>query len=463
MMPNKTALVSTIVALALGFQVQSASAVSATGRRIGDTTAFINVHVISMNPDQKKAPVKRQTVIVQDGRIVEIGKTKKVDVPDGAKVINGKGKLYVLPGLVDMHVHNGDVPGLPEDLTPEDIYTLYFANGITTVFDMAGFKQAFRWKRDIDRGKVLGPNFNFTSPLIDERDYASLAQLEATIRKWVKSGYPYIKSHTISTPAMLTAIHDLAGKLGVPVVGHALRPGSPIQATLAHKPLMIAHIEEILSTSVTSEIDYEGQLETPLRDVAESRVWVTTTNTVYEIIANTVDDASFARLLNRPEMRYLPPTVRQLWEFQNKFRDPTFGGNRDFWMTLLSVESYIANRLSELGSLDRLLLGSDAGGPELVLPGFSIHDELRLLVTAGLSPWEAIRTGTYNPAVFFDALEEGGTVEVGKRADLLFVKGNPLKKIGRLAKPAGLMVNGVWLSADDLADRLEALADKWAS
>ncbi len=463
MTTTKTALIGTALTLVLGLQVPSAFGTPGSARLEGNTTAFINVHVVSMNPAQKKPLLRRQTVIVQDGRIVEIGKAKRVTVPDGAEIINGKGKLYVLPGLVDMHVHNRDVLALPEDVTPEDIYTMYFANGITTVLDMAGFKQAFQWKKDIDRGKVLGPDFNFTSPLIDERDYASLAQLESTISKWVKRGYPYIKSHAIADPATLTAIHSLANKLEIPVIGHALRPGSPIQDTLAHDPLMIAHIEEILSTSVTSQVDFEGQLATPLRDVAASRVWVTTTNTVYEIIANTVDDDAFARLLGRPEMKYIPPTARSLWEFQNKFRDPSFGGDRDFWMAQLAIESYIANQLVELGALDRLLLGSDAGGPELVLPGFSIHDELRLLVEAGLSPWEATLTGTYNPSVFFGTMDEVGTVEEGKRADLLLVKGNPLKKIGRLAKPAGLMVNGVFLSAADLADRLEALAAKWVS
>ena len=84
------------------------------------------------------------------------------------------------------------------------------------------------------------------------------------------------------------------------------------------------------------------------------------------------------------------------------------------------------------------------------------------MVQAGLTPWEAISIGTYNPAVFFGTLDEVGTVAEGKRADLMVAKRNPLKKIGRLQDLAGVMVNGVWLSEDDLANRLENLATRWA-
>ncbi len=450
-----------LVTLALGAVLIPPSS-NAADRATGGTVALVNVRVVSMNPDDRKTVRKRQTVLVEDGRITEIGKAKKVEVPTGAEVIAGKNKLYVLPGLADMHVHNADALLLPETVTAEDIYPLYLANGVTTLFDLRGFKAAFKWRKDIDRGKVVGPSFNFTSPSIDEDSYASLEEVEADIRKWERQGYAYIKSHNIETPAFLERIHELGRELNQPVVAHALRPGFPIQDTLAQGPLMIAHIEEILSTSVNGLTDFEGQLETPLQDVANSRVWVASTVDVYEIIANTVDDETFATLLARPEMRYIPPTARMLWEFQNQYRQPDFGGDRDFWLSQLDVMLYIARRLKELGALDRLLLGTDGGGPELVLPGFSIHDELRLLVRAGLTPWEAILTGTYNPAVFFDTLDEVGTVEEGKRADLMVAKKNPLKKIGRLEDLAGVMVNGVWLSEEELSDQLAEQADRWA-
>lgn len=437
-------------------------ALSAGERLTGGKIALVKVRVVSMNPEAKKAVQKRRTVIVEDGRIVKIGKSKKVDVPEDADVvINGRNKLYVLPGLADMHIHNAGIPQLPEKVTPEDIYTMYFANGVTTVFDMSGFRDEFKWAKNIDRGRVLGPSLYFTTPIIDEADYASLADMEADVRRWVDQGYAYIKSHSITTPAFFDHLFDLGRELNVPVVGHALRPGFPIQDTLAREPQMIAHIEEILSTSYDGVGDVPSQLDGPMEDVANSRIWITGTVNTYEIIADIRDDATFAELLNRPEMRYLPPSIRQLWEFENRYRQPDFGGSRSFWRSQLDAKLYIAKRLKELAALDRLLLGTDTG-VDLIVPGFSIHDELRLMVEAGLTPWEAILTGTYNAAAFFGTLDEVGTVEEGKRADLLVVKKNPLKKIGRLEQPTGVLVNGVWLPAEELTRRLDELADRWA-
>ena len=159
-------------------------------------------------------------------------------------------------------------------------------------------------------------------------------------------------------------------------------------------------------------------------------------------------------------MRYLPPSAHDFWRHQNRYRQEDFLQDPAFWDRLLEVKLYIAKEIANLGGLDRLLLGTDSGIP-LLIPGFGIHDELRLLVRAGLTPWQALLLTTYNPAVFLETLDEAGTVEVGKRADLLMVEKNPLKKIGNLEKVAGVMVGGTWLSKEDLDGRLDALAERW--
>ncbi len=424
--------------------------------------ALVNVRVVNTDPSVKKALKKRQTVLVEAGVITAIGKASQVEVPDGAEVIDGRNKLYVLPGLADLHTHSGALPGLPEKVSVEELYSLYLANGVTTILDMSGFPKALRWRRDLRKGKLLGPNLHVASPIIDEAGYgSSLEAVEADIRKFARDGYDYIKSHTVTTPAFFERVHQTAREVGVPVVGHALRPGFPIQDTIAQEPWMIAHIEEILSTSLNSTaIPPEEQLEQPTVDVAASRAWVTGTLAVYEAIADIRDDATFEALADRPEMQYLPPSIRDIWIHQNRYRRPDFGGSREFWRTQLGYEFHIAKRLRQLGSLDRLLLGTDTG-VDMVVPGFSIHDELRLFVEAGLKPREAIQTGTYNAAAFLGELDEAGTVEVGKRADLLVVKKNPLKKIGRLADPAGVLVAGVWLDEAELEAKLAALAARW--
>ena len=449
------------VALTLFGATLAAPAPAAAARVTGEPTALVNVSVVSMDPSDTQRVRRRQTVLVRDGRIVEVGPSSQIEVPDDATVVARGRKFFVVPGLADTHVHHSSVPRLPEEVSPEDLYALYLANGVTTLFDLSGFPGIFKWRRDIERGRVVGPALFFTGPIIDEVFYPGVAALEADMRRWARQGYAYMKSHTITTPAFFERLHEIARELGIPVVGHALRPGFPIQDTLAEGPLMIAHVEEIYSTSVTSLPTAIAELEEPVRDVAASRAWVNTTLTIYETVANTVDDAAFAALLARPEMRYVPPSVRSFWEFNNRFRVPNFG-TRAGWLQALAAQQFIVSELRRLDSLDRLLAGTDAFGVPNIVPGFSLHDELALLVGSGLTPWEAIATATYNAAAFFETLDEVGTVTAGRRADLLVVRKNPLRRIGRLRSPVGVMVNGLWLPAAELQERLDEIAARWA-
>jgi Amidohydrolase family len=422
--------------------------------------AFVDVNVISMKPGGKQL-TRRQTVVVEDGEIVALGKSSKIAVPEGATVINGR-KRYLLPGLWDMHAHGQDVPAVP-DFDEKDLFTIYLANGITGVFDPWGFREIFRWQKDLERGKTLGPRLHFSSPGVDDRTHATADAVESSVRQWHRQGYQMIKVHSPITREKFERLHAVARELGLPVIGHALRPGGyPLQATLDQGQLMIAHIEEILATSVSSPSTYEADLAAPLRALVESRTWVTGTVGTYRIIAKTVDPATLEELFARPEMRYMPPLAKEIWRHQNRYLSDDFLQDPAVWMRALSVKLYIARRLRDLGALDRLLLGTDSGIP-LLVPGFGIHDELQLLVEAGLTPWEALRTGTYNPAVFLGLTDEVGTVEVGKRADLLVVSKNPLRKIGSLESRVGVMRDGRWLPEAELRGRLEAIAARWES
>jgi imidazolonepropionase-like amidohydrolase len=137
------------------------------------------------------------------------------------------------------------------------------------------------------------------------------------------------------------------------------------------------------------------------------------------------------------------------------FRDPrTLGPNRD-------ITLYEANLKTVLRCLDRagarLMLGVDSGFRYL-LPGFSIHDELRLIVESGLSPYKALRMATVEPAVHLNRSHEMGTVEAGKIADFLLLEANPLEDVANAKKRAGVMLGGAWLDETWLRNRLEEIA-----
>lgn len=436
-----------------------AASVASTAGPPGNTVAFVNVNVVSMDPGDPTVQ-RRMTVIVQNGIITAIGKAKKVDVPDNAEVVDGRRK-FLLPGLNDMHFHFRVIRQLPENFKPVDVYTILLAHGVTGIFDVWGFPEAFKWQRDVDRGKVLGPRFRFTSPAIDEDQYPSIDAIEADVRAFAKKGYQWIKSHVIRSEAAFDRIFATAADVGLPVVGHALRPGFPSSATLARGPLMLAHVEEILSTTPHTPDNFQQVFQAPAAAVADAGTWVTSTLVVYEVIAATVDDNLFAQLPTSPGMEYLPPTAALVWTTQNPYRDPGFLQDRAHWLYELRVQQYIAKRLRAEKAVDRLLLGTDAGGVPFVVPGVSVHDELRLLDKSGLTAMEAIQTATRNPAAFFGESDVAGTVSVGKRADLILVRKNPTRKVANLANLAGTMVRGTWLSEDVLRERLDELKQRW--
>ena len=120
------------------------------------------------------------------------------------------------------------------------------------------------------------------------------------------------------------------------------------------------------------------------------------------------------------------------------------------------------NRLAMIRALDAagadLLVGTDTPNP-FVVPGFSLHRELDNFVAAGLTPGRAIQVATRDAARFLDVLSEVGTVEVGKRADLVLLDANPMDDIAHVGQPAGVMVRGNWLSREDLDRRLEAIRE----
>ena len=426
-----------------------------------NVVAFEKVNVVGTAPGQKKLSRKR-TVIVEDGTIVEIGKAKKVEIPANATVIDGR-KKYLLPGLADMHVHLQFLNALPEDMTPEDAYTLLLANGITTVLDMAGTESHFRWRDDLDEGRELGPRLFFTSPLLRNDTVTGLVDAENRVRQWVDRGYEFIKIHTPINETVFRRVAEMARELVVPLVGHAARPGIDLSVSLDEGMAMLAHAEELLWVQNLQTLDDLGTaiagVPEGVAELASSQTFLTTTVVVEDVYTKTAGDATFAEQLASPLLAYFPPSLRQAWENNNPNRD----GAAPVSVHEMVLDSHLATvrEMKRLAATDRVLVGTDGGGPDLVLLGFSIRDELALLVRAGLSPREVIRAATYSPAVFLGTENVAGSVEMGKQADLLLVDRNPTKRIGRLSEISGVMVRGTWLGADQLDERLAKLAAKF--
>jgi imidazolonepropionase-like amidohydrolase len=220
----------------------------------------------------------------------------------------------------------------------------------------------------------------------------------------------------------------------------------------------LAHAEEFLydreNRSTDSSLPYvEAQIPSFARSTAQAKIWVMPNLTAYKVIARMVHDLD--AVLARPEMRYLPATVRTGWgAATNPYTNRIAPDRYESMMARYRLLERMVREFHARGV--RLLVGTDAMNAGVV-PGTSVHDELTDLVTAGLTPYQALHAATGNAAEFLGPNEQHGTVAVGQNADLVLLDANPLENIANTRRIAGVMLRGRWLSRADLDRMLDEL------
>ncbi|MCG8461970.1 MAG: amidohydrolase family protein [Holophagales bacterium] len=418
----------------------------------GKSIAFVGVSLVPIDADRI---VPGQIVLVQDGRITAVGDPTEVEIPEDADRIDGGGR-FLMPGLVDMHVH----------IFSEDELPLYLANGVTTVRNMWGWDLHLRLRRQVSNGALEGPTIYTAGALLDGNPpqlrgsavVETAMDAERVVAEQARAGYDFIKVYNGLSPKAYAAVVLAAREYELPVVGH-VPSAVGLHGVLVAGQRSIEHLQGY-STAAASETPatWASRLEiTKITKMAAATrragVWNTPTLNVLE--RGDMSAKESEAFLSRPELRYLP-------SFYRRFCCGSANAPED---DLPEEERALrrANRFLVVKALHdagaELLLGSDTGN-RFVLPGYAIHDEIRLLVEAGLTPYQAIRAGTRNAAVFLGALADLGTIEVGKRADLILVGSNPLKDISTIHRPLGVMARGNWLSSEEIEHRLEGLANK---
>jgi imidazolonepropionase-like amidohydrolase len=220
-----------------------------------------------------------------------------------------------------------------------------------------------------------------------------------------------------------------------------VRPGAPV------KP----EESEFFGLNLGEYLD-QSRIPALVEATRNAGVWNIPTQTLMENLAPTVSAKSLAR---RPEMRYIPVSTVFQWAAAKGSILESTGASRESARRTLETRRKLIRALRAGGA--GLLLGSDA--PQIYnVPGFSIHRELELLVAAGLTPYQALETGTRNVARFFGTSDQSGTIAVGKRADLILLESNPLADIRNTTRRAGVMLRGRWLSQAEIQNRLAAIA-----
>ena len=467
----------------------------------GSTTAFVNVNVTPMDTEQV---LENQTVIVEGDRIAEIGAAGAVAVPVGATVIEGDG-AFLIPGLVDMHEHIGD---------NVDALTLFVANGVTTVRNLNSEPPILDLREQVAAGELLGPTIlagrhiagvppTFVSiferfdravgPMVEMNVaglFATLAQTPSDGRIQVsrakEEGYDFIKTQWFLSRETFDSMVATAAEVGLPLIGHI-----PAEVGIEHYIRSGAHPEHDYQLLGFVAKDYarkpganpldffdlseaDDKLPQLVALLLESGVAFTPTLDVYDSIDQIfthIDDLPAAPMFQHPAYRYVPPEIMHEWtnpaneEFQIVMQvlgassiheiipEPAYRNE------ILSFSKHLVKVLHEGGV--PILVGTDASDPGVVW-GFSLHRELELLVEAGLTPYEALAAATRVPSetVFGDP-DGWGTVEAGKRADLVLLSANPLEDIANTRQIEGVMLRGRWLPQAELQGMLDKLATKY--
>lgn len=441
------------------------------------TTAFINVNVVPMD---RERVMTNQTVVVKDGKIIEIGDAAKIKVPKDAVRIDGQGK-YLIPGLVDMHTHLMSDEEFPDELAPDEL-KIMVANGVTTCRFMIGTPEQLVLRTRSAKGEIIAPTIYSASPHLTGReqgnDFVVTTPEEAreAVRKSKAAGYDFIKITTFLKSLLYETAIDEAAKQHIRVIGHAdSRFVTVPRAWKARQ--QIEHLDGYMEVLLRDDAPIKGSVSDlyiynpknwdSLDYIDEAKIaWaakMTVASNPYvdptqHFMKNTFGlPRSEESIRAQPDFTFYPVKTQNFYIDYLK-RTPLNKVTLEKRARWVDLRNKLIKAIYDAGG--KIMAGSDT--PEFLwLYGFSMHRELKALADAGLPNYAVLAAGTRNAHEYLGSIKRSGTIEKGKNADLILLDANPLNNISNTEKRSGVMLKGKWHSQAEMNGWLDYIAPRF--
>lgn len=425
----------------------------------------------SLVPMTGERALAGHSLLVEDGRIVAVAPAGELAGAD-AEVLDAGGS-FVSPGLCDMHVHYWESTDA----------NLFLAHGVTLVRNMWGAPLHLDLARRVERGALPGPHLVTTGPVIDGsgEDGGTVwpgavllqepAEADAVVAACAEAGYEQVKAYSWLRADVLRALGRAAATAGLRLTGHCPE-GISFEEAMEAGLSCFEHLAGVERGHLRGGLEYPAQRRRNDRAGALRRLRMAADHLDLEAVRRLAERMAAEQVWNCPTLvqaralagdpgggrddtalRYQPPARVAAWAAGAGDDDLTAarrGRNRRHLEVVRTLHAEGAP----------LLAGTDSPNP-FVVPGTSLHDELANLVRAGVSPYQALRCATSEAARFLGRSREFGTLEPGRRADLVITRADPLRDLGTLRRPDAVLVNGYVLLREDL-DALLAERIRWA-
>jgi len=439
-----------------------------------DTLVITNIDVIDV---VNKQVVPDQTLVIQGDIIAGIHESRpSTDLP-GRKIIDGTGK-FVIPGLWDMHTH------VLWEYAPQ-FNKLMVANGVTGFREMWGDDSvATRLKKEIREGSLLPQRFFYANHLIDGEppiwngaiSVKSPDEAVDVVDSLAGTSTDFIKVYSNLSPESFDAIAERCRELGLDMVGHIPTKVKAVEAVKAgmkstehlygikeaHSPLhdsLLAAGDLGMRGQIMMLNSQDEELGNQLyAELVRHESWQVPTLSLWEGYTSL---ASPADPPNDERMKYMPKNEIENWTAEaNPFISKLDQQQFRLWMQMINRNKEIVGNMADAGV--GILAGTDAAvANPYTFPGFSLHDELALLVESGLSNGEALQTATVNPAKYMNATDSLGTIGTGKKADLVILDKNPLEDITNTTTIEAVISSGKYYPRSRLDSLLKTVERKF--